>query len=385
MPKKAAAGNGSLRKRPNGTWEARFVVGKDPATGKTIRKSVYAKTQREARLKMRQAVAEVDRGEYFEPANYTVGRWLDTWATDFNRDVRESTINRYREIIRIHLKPEFGAVALSAITTIQIQKLMNRLSETLAPNTVHAIFGVMNKAMVKAQQLGYIRLNPCLGCELPRAERRKLDPLIDETLQAFLKQIKGSRMEIYYLIDLFTGVRESELLGLQWGDIDWDSQIIAIQRQLRQNRETKEWMFFPTKSGKVRLISPAPEVFRLLKEQRKRQLDWQLQAGQLWQNPDGLVFTTPIGEHLTASMVYREFKNAVKAIGSPNTRIHDLRHSYAVLSLQNGDDIKTVQENLGHATANFTLNVYGHVSQQMRRDSAERMEAFIQGLKEKEG
>lgn len=385
MPKKAADGCGSLRKRPNGTWEARFVVGKDPSTGKTIRKSVYAKTQREARLKMRQAVAEVDRGEYFEPEKCSVGVWLDTWAEDFNRDVRESTLNRYREIIRIHLKPEFGAVALSSLTTIQIQKLMNRLSATLAPNTVHSIFGVINKAMVKAQQLGYIRMNPCLGCELPRAERRQLDPLIDETLKAFLTQIEGSRMEFYYLIDLFTGVRESELLGLQWNDIDWEAQTIMIQRQLRQNRETKEWMFFPTKSGKLRMISPAPEVFRILRRQKSKQLDWQLQAGQLWQNPDGLVFTTPLGEHLTASMVYREFKKAVKAINSPKTRIHDLRHSYAVLSLQNGDDIKTVQENLGHSTANFTLNVYGHVSQQMRRDSAERMEAFIQDLKKKEG
>lgn len=385
MAKKAAAGSGSLRKRPNGTWEARFVVGIDPATGKTIRKSVYAKTQKEARLKMRQAVAQVDRGDYFEPAKITVSTWLDTWLCEFNKDVRESTLNCYSGIVKKHLKPAFGALPLSKLTTIHIQKLINEVSNTLAANTVHGIYNVCNKSMSKAVQIGYIRANPCDGCELPRVEQLKLNPLVDDKLKAFLQQIEGTRLEYYYLVDIFTGMREAELLALQWNDIDWDRQIITIERQLRKNRETKEWEFTPTKSGKTRRICPAPEVFRILKDQHRRQMEWQLQAGELWENPYELVFTGPLGDHLTDSMVYREFKQAVVAIGSPTSRLHDLRHSYAVLSLQNGDDPKTVQENLGHATANFTLNVYGHVSDQMRRDSARRMEAFIQELKTEKG
>ena len=117
-----------------------------------------------------------------------------------------------------------------------------------------------------------------------------------------------------------------------------------------------------------------------LKHRKVIQAGEKLAAGPLWNNPDGLVFTDPVGKRLTKPTVYRAFKRAVAVIGRPDARFHDLRHSYAVAALRSGDDIKTVQGNLGHATAAFTLDVYGHVTDKMKQESAARMEAFIQSV-----
>ncbi|MDR2167334.1 MAG: tyrosine-type recombinase/integrase [Clostridiales bacterium] len=106
-----------------------------------------------------------------------------------------------------------------------------------------------------------------------------------------------------------------------------------------------------------------------------------MQAGEAWNNPDNLVFTNELGEHLKHVTAYKNFKRIVKDLDLKTTRFHDLRHTYAVTSLQSGDDVKTVQENLGHHTAAFTLDIYGHVSERMKQDSANRMEQFIQGIK----
>lgn len=116
-----------------------------------------------------------------------------------------------------------------------------------------------------------------------------------------------------------------------------------------------------------------------LKTQRRRQLEWRMKAGPMWEDT-GLVFTNEQGHNLSAQTVYLHFKKLAERAGFPDARFHDLRHSYAVASLRSGDDIKTVQENLGHHTAAFTLDVYGHVTEQMKKDSAQRMERFIKGV-----
>ena len=131
-----------------------------------------------------------------------------------------------------------------------------------------------------------------------------------------------------------------------------------------------------TKNGRGRQITSAPYVMSLLRRQKKEQAQWRLMAGASWQESD-LVFTNRLGVHLSPCTVYRNFKRLVKEIGMPNLRFHDLRHSYAVAAIRSGDDIKTVQGNLGHATAAFTLDVYGHVTDQMKQASAARMENFI--------
>lgn len=135
----------------------------------------------------------------------------------------------------------------------------------------------------------------------------------------------------------------------------------------------------PTKNSKARTITLAPSVVKVLRGVRRKQLENKMLYGSAWEDSD-FVFTNELGHHLFASTVYKSFKRVMEEIGSPETRFHDLRHSYAVASIRSGDDIKTVQDNLGHATAAFTLDVYGHVTQKMKQESANRMEQFIQAV-----
>lgn len=128
------------------------------------------------------------------------------------------------------------------------------------------------------------------------------------------------------------------------------------------------------------MIAPAQTVMDILSECRRKQEQMVINAGAAWSNPEGFVFTNEFGHHLSHMTVYNRFKKIVRSIGKPEVRLHDLRHSYAIASLQAGDDIKTLQENLGHHTAAFTLNVYGHVSMQMKRESSKRMDEFIRNI-----
>ena len=199
-------------------------------------------------------------------------------------------------------------------------------------------------------------------------------------IAAFLEAIKGHPFETLYTVTLFTGMREGKVLGLRWDCVDFESGTILIDKQLQQEKKAGgQYVFASLKNGKTRTITPAPWVVQMLKAHRVRQTEDRLRAGPMWSDT-GLVFTNELGEHLVFSTVYKNFKAIVASIGCPDVRFHDLRHSYAVASIRAGDDIKTVQGNLGHATAAFTLDVYGHVTDQMKRASAERMEGFIKDV-----
>ena len=173
-------------------------------------------------------------------------------------------------------------------------------------------------------------------------------------------------------------MRQSELLGLQWQDIDFRTHCIFISRQLQKSKEIgKGYTFVTPKNGKSRQIQPADIVFETLRRQHHKQSQERMLAGCRWNNPNDLVFTNAFGGNLTHVTVSKHFKQIARTINREDLRFHDLRHTYAVLSLQAGDDVKTLQENLGHHTAAFTLSVYGHVTDKMRHDSAQRMNRYV--------
>lgn len=181
-----------------------------------------------------------------------------------------------------------------------------------------------------------------------------------------------------FLVTLFTGMRQGEVLGLSWDCVDFDRGTVNINKQLQKAPGGGSvYNLVSPKNGKGRIITPAPDVMQLLRNQRCRQELWQLRAEGAWDNNDNLVFTDELGRHLMPHTVYHNYKKVVASIGYPNARFHDLRHTYAVNSIRAGDDLKTLQENLGHYTSSFTLDQYGHVTDQMKRDSADRMQQFI--------
>lgn len=393
MAKRNAAGAGNIRKktvlrdgREYTYWEARLTVGIDPGTGKPIRRSFSGKTQREVREKMQAAAVAVNEGEYFEPSKMTVGQWLDTWSNEYLNSVKPRTADSYKANIEQHLKPAIGAKRLCALTAVDVQRLYNNLTNkrTNAPLSAKSkknVHGTLHKALEKAVALGYIRHNPADKPELPRIQKTEIKPLADAEMVSFLNAIKGHEYETVYLVTLFTGMREGEVLGLTWDCINFKAGAITIRQQLQKVRGSGgEYVLSDTKSGKSRIIAPASFVMNLLLEQRKTQTEQHLLAGAAWNNPLNLVFTNPLGKNLCAQTVYLHFKKLAAAAGVPDARFHDLRHSYAVAALRSGDDIKTVQENLGHHTAAFTLDTYAHVTEQMRRESAQRMDNFISGI-----
>lgn len=393
---RSAQGAGTIRKktvmkkgRPYTYWEARITTGYNPGTGRQIQRSFSGRTQKEVREKMQAVAVELNNGTYREPSKMTVGEWLDIWHDTYLNNIKPRTVKIYENDIRLHIKPALGAIRLETLKTHTIQKFYNDLTKgakgerPLSPKTVKNIHGVLHHALNQAVANEMLRFNPANACTLPRIERKELKPLDEENIKAFLNEIKGTRYEDIFLVTLFTGMREGEVLGLTWDCVDFESGILTVNKQiqLHQEKELKgAYTLISPKNGRSRTIAAAPFVMNCLRRWRSKQAEWHLKAGEVWMNPDNLVFTDEIGGHLTKSSVYREFKKIVKRIGRPDARFHDLRHSYAVAAISSGDDIKTVQSNLGHATAAFTLDVYGHVTAKMKRESASRMEKFIQSV-----
>lgn len=376
-------GAGTIRKRSDGRWEARYTLGRDPGTGKQVQRSVYGKSQGEVRKKLAALTVSLDQGTYTEPAKITVAQWLDIWVEDFCTSVKPRTKALYQSSVESRIKPALGAVRLSELNTAMIQRFYNDVLEgkkgerKLSPKTVRNLHGILHKALSQAVEIGYIPNNPAAACKLPRVTKPEIRPLDEEETRAFLSQAQGDDYERLFLVALFTGMREGELLGLPWDGVDFEAGTISITQQLQLHQGA--YRMAPPKNSKPRLIAPAPFVMEVLREQQQIQKAWKLKAGPLWED-GGLVFTNERGQHLASRTLSRHFKNIVEQIGLPDTRFHDLRHTYAVAALRAGDDPKTVSENLGHASVAFTLDVYGHVTEQMRLDSAGRMQAYIDRL-----
>lgn len=311
----------------------------------------------------------------------TLGKWLDIWVEEYLGGVKPKTVVSYRCQIDNHIKPALGAVKLDALATHTIQKFYNNLSsEGLSPKSVKIAHGVLHRALQQAVAIGYLSHNPSDACTLPRIERKEIKPLDSEAITEFLKAIQGHRFEAVYLTMLFTGMRRGEVCGLTWDHVNLEKGTILINRQLQGvSGHPGEYCLVSTKSNKGRTIVIADAVVEVLKKQKIQQAKARLMAGPLWSD-EGYVFTDELGKHLSPSTLYHQYKKLVASIGLPDARLHDLRHSYAVAALRAGDDIKTVQGNLGHHTASFTLDVYGHVTEEMQQASAARMDSFIKSV-----
>lgn len=317
----------------------------------------------------------------------TVGQWLDIWHAEYLGGVKQATVAHYKSHIETNLKPHIGAVKLSALKPHQVQALYNKLLKSeenlsgLSAKTIKNLHGVLHKAMKQAVMIGYIKVNPTDACVLPRIEKKEVSFIEEDGVKALLKAIEGHRFEKVYKVDLFTGMRQGEILGLTWDCVDFNAGILTINKQLqKEHKKGGQYSLVSCKTDRVRRIKPAQFIMDTLRQQRAEQNTNRLRAGGDWGNEWNLVFTNEVGGHLCAPTVYNHFKKIVDQIGMPSVRFHDMRHTFVAISLQNGDDIKTVQQNVGHSTVVTTLNVYGHVSQKMQQGSADRMQGYFDNL-----
>ena len=227
------------------------------------------------------------------------------------------------------MKPALGSVKLEQLNTPQIQQFYNRLQRDkgLSAKTVKNVHGALHKALNQAVKIGSIRHNSANACDLPKVYQKEIAPLEQAEISMFLEAIQGHPYELLYLVTLFTGMRQGEVLGLTWDCVDFQDNTLYINKQLQKSQKVGgEYRLIPTKNGKARLITVAPSVMAALKRQKVRQAEARLYAGPAWENKEGFVFTNAMGGHLAHFTVYKEFKKIVCSIGLDSARFHDLRH-----------------------------------------------------------
>ena len=381
MAKKRANGEGSIRKRKDGRWEGRYTAGHDPETGKAIYKNVLGRSQAEVKEKLKQAIGEAQALDITKAGKYTVGEWMEVWFQDYAKiKVRPSSHQTYQGYIHNHIRPNIGDIPLEKLTSLDLQKFYKKLLaqgrvdrveakgqlKGLSAKTVRNIYQILSSALKLAQEQRLILSNPAEGCALPRVEHQEMKTLTTVQLASFFQEARESGVfELYYL-ELATGLRRGELLGLKWEDVDLERGDLRVRRQVsRINGEVVE---APRKTKNAyRTLPLAEDTVGVLKEQRKEV------GNSPW------VFPSPNGGPISPDSVLHMLHRVLKRAGLPKVRFHDLRHTFATLVLQNGVDVKTVSGMLGHFSAGFTLDTYAHITSAAQRQAAQTMGSVLAG------
>ena len=377
---KRANGEGSMRKRSDGRWEARYY---SPIDNK--QHSIYGKTQKAVKEKLNAIQIDFDSYRDLRGEDMRMKDWLNVWLEKYNGNIKQGSYSVYKSAIRSRLCPHIGHLRMRELTTETVQDMyLSMLQDGVTAKTIKNVHGVLHKSLEQALKLQYIRKNVSDACVLPRIEKREIQPLDDDQIREFLIQIKGDLCERIFHVALFTGMRQSEILGLTWDAIDFNNGIIRINKQLLRSRDSSGAYFGSPKNGKERIVYMPHHVKDILSAQKDEQDLFRMAAGDKWVYDiapwKNMVFTDEIGNPIKHRTVHNHYKSIVRQMGLDYSRFHDLRHSFAVISLENGDDIKTVQEALGHHTASFTLQQYAHATYNMRKNSAGRMDKFIENL-----
>ena len=384
--KKATAGSGSIRKKTvlKGDkkytyWEGRATTGIDH-DGKQRRQSVYAPTARECQQKLAEINVEVSRGDYIPPDKTTVSEWARVWLNTYTTGVCEGTLHKYTYDVEHYILPGLGTIRLQALQRGTIQNLVNEWAKTLAPKTIRDILGILHQILAEAVEDNLIRKNPCTRIKRPKVPKKDFDALPDiEDVTRLIEALASRRIGTACELDIYTGLREGELLGLSWGQIKWSRKVLHVDRQLTYDRTHTTIRFIKRpKDEEIRDVPLTEDALCLLKAQKKRVEQMRREAGKDWIER-GLVFPGENGDYLSRSSFYNAFKSLTKKIGMEDMTVHDLRHVYAMLALSAGVDVSSVQHALGHATADFTLRVYAYVNDSTRKEAAAKMQsAFAQ-------
>ena len=381
MPKRRANGEGNIRKRKDGRWEGRYTVGHDPETGKAIIKNVLGKTQAEVKEKLKKAIEENVGIDYGKAKTYTVSSWLEVWMENYAKvKLRPSTFKTSQGFLKNHIKPQIGGVLLDKLTTIQIQRFYNNLQKSgrvqrknfpplkdasLSPRVVRGVHTLLHNCLEQAVAEHLLLTNPAQGCKLPQLEKREMKILPQEKIGMYLAEAERRGLLAAFYLELTTGLRRGELLALQWTDLDAESKTLSITKQV--NRINGELVVSPPKTrNSVRTLAlPQQAVDLLIAEHQKHS-----------RNP--YLFPSPkTGTMYDPDAFRRTHDKILKAIGAEHIRFHDLRHTFATLSLKSGVDVKTLSGALGHYSAGFTLNTYTHATAQMKQDAADTIGGVI--------
>lgn len=352
-------------------WCASINLGTD-GNGKRKRKVIYAKTKEGLIQKKKDLEASIATGTLVTDTKTTVRQYLTSWLEDvYKATVRPSTYVRNKGLVINHIIPALGNVALSKLAPLQLQKLYGaKLNEGQSPRSIRNMHFVLHKALDQALRWGYVNRNVADMVDLPKPSKKEMQVLTLQQVETFLQTAKDDWYYPLYVTAVTTGLRQGELLGLQWEDLDLRKGTLTVKRALKE-LNGKLLVGEPKSKSARRTVTLPTKTVEVLKQHRKEQLQHGLMG-------TGYVFTdTQSGAVYPQNMMRRSFKPLLKKAGVPVIRFHDLRHTHATILLQQDVNPKLVQERLGHTTINLTLDTYSHVLPNMQRGVAEKLNALF--------
>ena len=368
---KRGNGEGSITRRKNGGWMAQFTV--YTANGRK-RKTLYGKTRQEVATKLAKALSDREGGLVFDAEGLKLGEYLGRWLEDSVKGtVRNTTYERYEQISRMHIVPMLGGVKLKALSPTHVRGLYKEKLSSLSPRTIQYIHVTLHKALKQAVRDGLIPRNATEAVKPPQVPREEISPMSPEQVKMLLDAASGDRLEALYVLAVHSGLRQGELLGLKWDDIDLEAGALHVRRALTTARGGPR-LAAPKTKGSRRRVSLTGAAAEALKGHLECQLEEIDRAGSLWQE-NGLVFASEAGAPLDRrDVTSRRFKPLLERAGLPHFRFHDLRHTCATLLLTQNVNPKVVSEMLGHSSIAITLDTYSHVLPTMQDSAARALE-----------
>lgn len=369
--KRRPQGDGTIRKRSDGRWEARIIIG-HKNDGSSMYKSAFAKTQKSALKELHQLIELYRDVDLTEDCRMTLGEWIDKWLDEYMMfTLRESTIEGYRCMAEHQIKRFIGNKQLSSLTTADVQRFYNRVKKEgrakphplygceLSNTMVRKVHMLLHQALDVAVKERLIVRNPTDGTTIPKKTTTEKQVLDDGQLERFMEAIKEEPYwNDFFYVEVMTGLRRGEICGIKWSDINFTEGTLSVKRSVG-TKAGGGLSIGETKTGAgVRTITMPPSVATLLQEK-------QADAISEWVFPH---YTNP-SDPLHPSSAYRKLKTILKNIELPLMRFHDLRHTFATHATDGGVDPKTLAGILGHTDASFTLDTYTHVTGDMQRNA----------------
>ena len=380
MAKKRKKGEGTIRLRKDGRWEGRVVIGYD-SSGNPKTKNVLAKTKKECAEKLEKLKAECGSGSFRISPEMRFGDWLDFWyQNDSKPGLRHTTQLNYENWIYLHAIPGVGDIPLNKLSQSDLQQFFTEMKKGgrlnnvehhgagMADRSVRSCHAVCQMALDRAVKDGLIRTNPAVGCKLPPLRDKEMRILTKEEVQRFLIQAKAEGMYEMFLLELTTGMRRGELLALKWSDLDLKTGRLRINKQVYSVNGKLEINEPKTKAAVRTILLPSAMV-ELLAE-------YKAQLFSEWMFPSRVKPEQPIDP----GYVRKRLQIILKRAGCKRVRFHDLRHTFATMSLENGMDVKTLSTIIGHVSSATTLNIYTHITGEMQWNAARNIDQGIAGV-----
>jgi integrase len=377
---------GHIRNRYKGSYDITVELERDPITKKRQQYHETIKgTKKDAEKRLAELEHQLDKGSFARPGKLTVAEFLEAWLKENCVPNRaRNTTETYDFFIHKHIIPSIGMIPLTSLRPGHLQHLYKEKQDSgLGDRSRRYIHSTLHRALKIAVQQGLISSNPADAVESPKVKHRDMKTMSEPDIHLFLEYARSTPYYALFYTALFTGMRRSELLALQWADIDLATGTISVNRTLHQLRN-KEIVISQPKTAKSRRLLELPDLLtEVLKEHRKQQKDLLRALGKTLED-DTYVFLNNKGQHLLPDAVSKAWSKLAKLTGMKGIRLHDARHTHASLMLKGGEHPKVVQERLGHASIQVTLDTYSHVTPGIHKDAAKRFNEMFASTKENE-